>query len=234
MVTAPPACSTDADCTYQEFCDLTGIPVCVPDAVLEYTFDDGLIHLWWTNGGVQPIPLRLPHPTGGNTGGNPDGFIEYDFPSVPFRWSFRYVNDHLGPLSAPFSFATVDFSFDVQVIEAGVGVTGGWVAPVIYDLVIQREYVGPFVPVRDDTTTSGWQTISSSGLTANDFCRLNAITFDRDCSDSSDQPGFNCPITDPATAAASCVEGGVFLKSDEFSSEPVRLGFDNWRLTFNQ
>jgi hypothetical protein len=117
------------------------------------------------------------------------------------------------------------------VIEAGVGVIGGMVAPVVTtnDDKSIRDYMGPFVDVRVDATTGGWRTISSSGLTADDFCRHDSNTGDRDCSDPLDKPVLSCALGFPSPCSMTA---GFYLKNNEIAPDPIRLGIDNWRMVF--
>jgi hypothetical protein len=224
----PPAvaiCNTDVDCDTGEICDQSGIPACVPtdsvDTVLEVTFDNGTSNQAWTSGGWSGNPLAYSEHS---TGGNPDGFLEYIFPGAPILWLLGNNSQFFWLLPAPASLDTIDFSIDVKVIEAGAGVIGGEVAAVVTNND-GTSYMGPFDPVRTDTTTVGWQTISRNGLTANNFCRVDFSTGNQDC---SDHPDFSCPYG----PNFYCLTGGFFIRSEESSSAPISLGFDNWRMTF--
>lgn len=233
-----PACTSDFDCPEGEVCDQSAIPRCVPDdtggggpvqTVLEDTFDGDLF--WLPSSPNQVITFEiLP------TGGNPGAHVEFEYtPSIPpFLMIAEETTQSVQPVEQSFSIDSIDFSIDVKVLQAATGLIGGEVAPYIRVVNANeitnesehREYIGPPVSIRDDPDAGGWHRVSMSNLTPDDFCRRSFGGFDRDCSDPDDKPVFLTCV--PGIFCG--MNGGFFVRSGETSSDPVRLGVDNWRM----
>jgi hypothetical protein len=74
--------------------------------VIDDPFELGLFRFIWAAGGFGALPVISEH----TTGGNPDGFVEFNYPSAPFLWLFRNAAFEVQPIETPFSIDTIDFS----------------------------------------------------------------------------------------------------------------------------